>query len=75
MNEQHLVDALESGKGELYRDFSCCWVLSTVARAALDVFEFEPEIHPKLKENKNVVRRSIPLDKDSSAETDAISSS
>lgn len=30
-------------------------LLMKVLRAALDVFEEEPEIHPKLKENPNVV--------------------
>ncbi|KAK1921470.1 D-isomer specific 2-hydroxyacid dehydrogenase [Papiliotrema laurentii] len=40
INEQDLVDALESGK---------------VLRAGLDVFEKEPEIHPGLKASRNVV--------------------
>lgn len=40
IDEQALVDALESGK---------------VFSAGLDVFEEEPKVHPKLLENENVV--------------------
>jgi glyoxylate reductase len=40
IDEQALVDALESGK---------------VSTAGLDVFEFEPKIHPKLLENENIM--------------------
>jgi len=40
IDEQALVDALESGK---------------VFSAGLDVFEHEPKVHPKLLENENVV--------------------
>jgi glyoxylate reductase len=40
MDEAALVDALESGK---------------VASAGLDVFENEPEVHPGLLKNKNVL--------------------
>jgi lactate dehydrogenase-like 2-hydroxyacid dehydrogenase len=56
VNEQDLVDALESGKGQL----SGLAILMAVMRAALDVFEHEPEIHPKLRENKNVVSLLFP---------------
>lgn len=40
IDEQALVDALESGK---------------VSTVGLDVFEFEPKIHPKLLENENIL--------------------
>lgn len=40
IDEQALVDALESGK---------------VSTCGLDVFEFEPKVHPKLLENENIL--------------------
>lgn len=56
VEEQALVDALKSGRGELLgfggqrRE-----LILTVMRAALDVFEKEPEVHPELLTNPNVV--------------------
>jgi phosphoglycerate dehydrogenase-like enzyme len=61
IKEDDLVEALESGKGEslsilgIMSDLPLAHSLLVVTRAALDVFENEPEIHPKLMTNPNVV--------------------
>ncbi len=62
IKEDDLVEALESGKGEslsilgiMIREPSLTHPPLAVMRAALDVFENEPEIHPKLMTNPNVV--------------------
>jgi glyoxylate reductase len=60
VDEQALVDALKSGRGEgiLSPAYEPQWLkLIVVMRAALDVFEKEPQVHPELLTNPNVVSR------------------
>ena len=56
VHEEALVEALESGKGT-YESRSQPYrrIKPIVKRAAIDVFEFEPEISPGLRKNPNVV--------------------
>lgn len=72
VKEEELVEALESGKGGFFgficalgfpsRDCSSSADnLILVMRAALDVFENEPTVHPNLLTNPNVVRPSLSL--------------
>jgi lactate dehydrogenase-like 2-hydroxyacid dehydrogenase len=61
IEEQALVDALASGKG---RSTAGCVESSEltcllVRRAALDVFEHEPNVHADLLSNPNVVSLAI----------------
>lgn len=55
MNEQALVDALESGKGPFCAVFPGDESDGRAVRGAgLDVFENEPKVHPKLFELPSV---------------------
>ena len=54
--EADLVEALESGQGKS-SEFIQSIILIKVMRAALDVFEKEPDVYPGLLSNPNVVSR------------------